>query len=105
MENIIITKQNFNEEVVNSDKVVILDFFATWCGPCQMLSPVLLAIEEENKEILKVCKVDVDKEQELALEFNVMNIPTLVIFKDGKVKKSVVGLRSKSELENIIKTI
>ena len=105
MSDIIVTKENFNEEVVASDKIVILDFFATWCGPCQMLAPVLTAIAEELKNTVKVCKVDVDQEQELALEFKVMNIPTLVIFKNGKVANTIVGLRSKSELESIINNI
>lgn len=105
MSEVIVTKQNFNSEVVASEKVVVVDFFATWCGPCQMLAPVLAAIAEENQDKVKVCKVNVDDEQELATEFNIMNIPTLIIFKNGKVINTIVGLRSKSELESIINNI
>ena len=98
-----VTKQNFNDEVINSDKIVLADFFANWCGPCKMLAPVLSQIAEEQKEVVKVCKIDVDEEQELAGKFNVMSIPTIVIFKNGKVINSSVGFHSKSELESIIK--
>lgn len=97
-----VTKQNFNQEVVEADKTVIVDFWATWCGPCQMLAPVLSQIAEERKDIVKVCKVNVDEEQDLAMEFNIMSIPTLVIFKNGKPVKTIVGFHSKSEIENII---
>ena len=102
MSEVNVTKQNFNKEVINSDKMVIVDFWATWCGPCQMLGPVLSEIAEEHKETMKVCKVNVDEEQELAMEFNIMSIPTLIFFKQGKVVKNVVGFHSKKELENLI---
>lgn len=102
MSEVKVTKQNFNQEVVSSDKTVIVDFFATWCGPCQMLAPVLTTIAEEHNDTVKVCKVNVDEEQELATEFNIMSIPTLVIFKNGKVVNSSVGFLSKTELERLI---
>ncbi len=105
MSEVNVTKQNFNEELEVKEKIVIVDFFATWCGPCQMLAPVLSKIAEEHKEKVKVCKVNVDDEQELAMKYNVVSIPTLVIFKNGEIKNTIVGLRSKSELENIINTI
>ncbi len=100
-----VTKQNFNQEVMESEKTVIVDFWATWCGPCQMLAPVLSAIAEEHKDTVKVCKVNVDEEQELAVKFGIMSIPTLVIFKNGKILKTSVGFSSKSELEGIINAL
>lgn len=105
MSETIVTKQNFNQEVVNSDKIVIVDFFATWCGPCQMLAPVLSAIAEEHKDTVKVCKVNVDEQQELAVQFGVVSIPTLAIFKNGKILKTSVGFSSKSELESLINAL
>ena len=105
MSEVNVTKQNFNQEVVEVDKMVVVDFWATWCGPCQMLAPVLSEIAEEHKDTVKVCKVNVDEEQELAMEFNIMSIPTLVIFKNGKVVKTTVGFHSKTELDGIINTL
>lgn len=100
-----LNKENFENEVKNSDKLVIVDFWATWCGPCQMLAPVLEKIAEEKKNTVKVCKVNVDEEQELALEYGIMNIPTLIMFKNGEVKNTSVGFHSKSELEDMINNI
>ena len=97
-----VTKENFEKEVINSDKKVIVDFFATWCGPCQMLAPVLSEIAEEYKDKIKVCKINVDEEQELAEKFEVVSIPTLVIFENGQPAKKSVGYISKSELEKLI---
>ena len=100
-----LNKENFEQEVKNSDKLVIVDFWATWCGPCQMLAPVLEKIAEEKKDTVKVCKVNVDEEQELAMEYGIMSIPTLVMFKNGEKVKTSVGFFSKSELEKIIDNI
>lgn len=93
-----ITKNNFEQEVLHSDKPVLIDFWAPWCGPCRMLSPVISEIAEEYGDKIKVCKVNVDDEGELAASFNVMSIPTLVVVKDGKVTNSAVGVRPKAQI-------
>lgn len=92
-----INAKNFNEEVMNSDKPVLLDFWAAWCGPCRMVGPVVEEIADERDDI-KVGKVNVDEEQELAAQFGVMSIPTLVVIKDGKVVNQVVGARPKASI-------
>ena len=92
-----ITKNNFQEEVMNSDKPVLLDFWAGWCGPCRMLSPVVDEIAEENDDI-KVCKINVDEERELAAAFQVTSIPTLVVIKDGKVTNRTMGALPKHQI-------
>lgn len=92
----VINKENFNE-VLTSDKPVLLDFFATWCGPCRMVSPIVDEIAEEHPEFL-VCKIDVDEEPELAAEFDVSSIPTLVVLKEGKVADVSVGARPKPHI-------
>ncbi|WP_294112232.1 thioredoxin [uncultured Fibrobacter sp.] len=93
-----ITKNNFEQEVLHSDKPVLIDFWAPWCGPCRMLSPVISEIAEEYGDKIKVCKVNVDDEGELAASFNVMSIPTLVVVKDGKVTNSSIGVRPKAQI-------
>lgn len=92
-----ITKNNFENEVINSDKPVLVDFWAAWCGPCRMVSPVVDEIAEERSDI-KVGKVNVDEEPELAARFNVMSIPTLVIMKNGEMAMQAVGVRPKQEI-------
>lgn len=98
-----LNKDNFENEVLKSEKIVLVDFWATWCGPCQMIAPVVASIAEEGK--IKVAKVNVDDEQELAVKYGVMSIPTLIFFKNGNLVKEVVGFHSKSELEEIINTL
>lgn len=92
-----ITKQNFETEVIHSEKTVLLDFWAEWCGPCRMVSPIVDEIAEETDN-LKVGKINVDDEAELAQKFGIMSIPTLILMKNGAEVKRLVGARSKSEL-------
>lgn len=98
---ITLTASNFEKEVINSDKPVLVDFWATWCGPCRMVSPIVDEIAEENTNI-KVCKINVDEQQQLAEAFNVMSIPTLLVFKNGKVVNKSIGAMPK---ESILKLI
>ena len=97
-----INSNNFSQEVLQSDKPVLVDFFASWCGPCKMLSPIVDELAGEHPEI-KVCKIDVDQSQDLAQQFQVMSIPTLILFKGGQAASKVVGLQTKAALEQLIK--
>lgn len=97
-----VNKENFATEVLNAQGTVLVDFFADWCGPCKMLSPVIDEIAEEQTE-LKVCKVNVDDEPELASRYGVMSIPTLVVIRDGKEVNKSVGVVSKEEILSLVK--
>ena len=98
---VVISENNIGE-VLGSPVPVLIDFWAPWCGPCRMLSPVISEIAEEYGDKIKVCKVNVDDEGELAASFNVMSIPTLVVVKDGKVTNSAVGVRPKAQIAEMI---
>ena len=103
MSEVIINKSNFENEVINADKPVLLDFYADWCGPCKMLSPVLSEIADEYADVLRVAKVNVDDEPELAMKFKVSSIPMLVLFKDGRIVSTSVGYHPKDEILNELK--
>ena len=96
-----ITKENFENEIMKSERVVLLDFFASWCGPCRMVGPIIEEIAEENESIL-VGKVDVDAQTELATQFQVYSIPTLVVMKDGKVLTQSTGAKSKAQILDML---
>lgn len=102
MAEVIITKDNFENEVIKSDKPVLIDFWASWCGPCRMLSPVIEELAKEYEGRAKIGKVNVDAESELASAFNVSSIPTVVVIKDGKITATSVGYRPKEELEKLL---
>ena len=96
-----VNKDNFQEVVLNSDKPVLVDFWASWCGPCRMVAPVLEEIANERSDV-KVCKINVDEEPELAGRYNVMSIPTLLVVKEGQVVNQAVGARPKSAILSML---
>ena len=102
MAEIVLTAENFEEEVLRSDKTVLVDFWATWCGPCRMLAPVIAQIAEEHPEI-KVGKIDVDEQPELAMRYRIASIPTLKVFRGGEVVNSSVGVIPKPMIEGLLR--
>lgn len=102
MAEIIITKDNFETEVLQSEKPVLVDFWATWCGPCRMLAPFVEEIAEEYADTAVVGKVNVDEQPELAVRYGVMSIPTVMVFRGGEVTDTLVGYRPKADLEALL---
>lgn len=103
MAEITITNANFESEVLKSDIPVIVDFWATWCGPCRMIAPILAEIAEENAGRIKVGKVNVDEQMELAVKFGIQSIPTLLVFQNGELVNKSVGVLPKAKIEALIK--
>ena len=103
MAELVLTEQNFEEEVLRAKQPVLVDFWATWCGPCRMLAPVIEEIANEYEGKVKVGKVNVDDERELALQFGVNSIPTVMVFQNGEIKATSVGCRPKEEIEQLLK--
>ena len=93
-----LTSSNFNQEVLETPQTVLIDFWASWCGPCKMLTPVIDEIANEVGPNVKICKINVDEERDLAMEFKVRSIPTLMVIRDGKVVETSVGVKSKTEI-------
>lgn len=96
-----VTVDNFEQEVLKTEGIVMVDFWAAWCGPCKMLSPIVDQIAEEHPEI-KVCKVNIDEEPSLAIDYKVMSIPTLLVFKNGEKVNMSIGVQSKSDIEAML---
>lgn len=96
-----ISKENFASEVLDSDRPVLLDFYADWCGPCRMVGPIVSEIAEDRSDI-KVGKINVDEQPELAVQFKVMNIPMLVVIKNGKIANQIVGYKPKAQIEAML---
>lgn len=97
-----ISSENFNVEVMNSDKPVLIDFYADWCGPCKAMSPIVADVAKEISQNVKVLKVNVDEENELSTRYGISTIPTLVLLKNGEVIKNIVGLRDKDEIVEFV---
>lgn len=97
-----LTNENFEKEVISSKKPILVDFWASWCGPCQMIAPIVEEISNELSERIEVGKLNVDEQPEIAIKYDVMSIPTLILFKDGKVVNTIIGYHSKEEILEFI---
>ena len=102
MYEVILNAKNFEEEVLKSDIPVLVDFWATWCGPCKMLAPTIARIAEEKSGVVKVCKLDVDEEPAIAAKYRISSIPTLMLFKNGQLIKTSIGVQPKSAIEAML---
>lgn len=105
MSEIHLTDTTFESEVIKSDKPVLVDFWAPWCGPCRMMSPIVEELAKEYNGKAKICKMNTDENPQMAQEYSISAIPTLLFFKDGKVVKEIVGLQSKEELKEILDSL
>lgn len=97
-----VNNDNFEQEVLQSEKTVLVDFYANWCGPCKMLSPIVDEVAEEVKNV-KVCKVNIDEARDLAMKYDIMSIPTLLVFKNGNVVNNSLGLIKKEQILDLLK--
>ncbi len=104
MYEVILNAKNFDDEVLKSDIPVLVDFWATWCGPCKMLAPTIARIAEEKVGVLKVCKLDVDEVPEIASKYRISSIPTLMLFENGKLKKTSIGVQPKAVIEGMLES-
>jgi thioredoxin 1 len=102
MAEVVITKENFEKEVLNSDIPVLVDFWASWCGPCKMIAPIVEEIAKEYEGTVKVGKINVDEEQELAIKFGIASIPTLLVFRGGEITDKLIGYRPKEDIIALI---
>lgn len=100
-----LTKENFNKEALSAKETVLIDFWAAWCGPCRMISPIVEEIAQEGRPGIKVCKVNVDEQPELAMQYRVMSIPTLIVLKDGKMVASSVGVKPKQAILSMLQGV
>lgn len=99
---IIVTKENFEQEVLKSDKPVLVDFWAQWCGPCRAVAPIIDELADGYEDRVKVCKLNVDDQDEIATQYGIMSIPTVILFKEGQIKGKVIGARPKIDFVNIL---
>ena len=97
-----ITSENFDKEVLDADKITVVDFYADWCGPCKMMAPIMEAVAKELGETAVVGKVNIDDNQNLAVKYQIMTIPTIVIFKNGEIVESFIGVTDKDEILNAV---
>ena len=98
-----IVQKNEFEEIIKGEKPTIVDFFATWCGPCKMLSPILEKVEQDSKGEFNIVKVDIDESLDLARKYGIMSVPTMIVFKGGHEQEKLVGLRQKNQIEETVK--
>ncbi|MBR2338801.1 MAG: thioredoxin [Clostridia bacterium] len=103
MAEIVLTQENFEAEVLQSELPVLVDFWATWCGPCRMLAPIIEELAQEKEGVIKVGKVNVDEQPALAAQFGIVSIPTVMVFRGGEVTGTMVGYRPKADLEELLK--